>query len=1760
MQNLRETYTSDRLVAQLSPISALPLERHFFYENATHVLLASTDKSAQSYRVIRFTKNNETLKYELEATHDTYGEVVRRVDSLGRLQSAGAAYGVIGFFRFLRGYYIMLVTKRCRVGRIGPHVIYECRDTITLSLLRDQSTFGIGKRDDETKYVELMKSLNFGNFFYFSYTYDLTNTLQANMVHRPPQAKPSDLPHAESSDVKKEQESFNTRSESPNPNVRSESPTTSHTENESRSAAVELPHHRFHKRSGNSKQGFRANSDTGDRSYQNVAAAESAPGAHSPVEEREAPPVRTQFLWNEYLLEALQTSFPEKGKEVLYYDSVTEGTFMSESVAGPLSFGRGNAGGAGGLNATFAQSGYHMEDPLLPLIVHVIHGYVVHSRIQTCAGQISLTLIARKNKYYAGSRYLKRGVIDSGHVANHVEVEQIVSDNNSLCCAETKGKFSSFVQIRGSVPVHWYHPTSRAPQPPIRLSYYDPTYRATRKHFNLLIQDFGAPIFIINLLKRKEKKGRERLLNEEYEKAISTLTRHHRTTVNASQATTSDRNGSSFRSRRSSIRSEGGKTHSSSDAGKVDAGSARVTEEERSSAERLDEADGFCDAEIDLQSEDILCYRSFDLRNNTGQAWNTLTSLAESAIERTGVFWCTPNELQLQQGIVRTNCVDCVDRTNFAKTVIGLRVLGEQLAAIGLLQKSTDLAELPSVQNLFFKMYLETGDALAVQYGGSATVGVGGLVDRGRGWDRLMELQRLYNNILSDGEKQQAYNLFLGLYRPCPLHPPPPDEFHLPKYQPPRGAFASFFSSQPDPRRVIDIGDMESDQLLHARTIPPCKSPEDCDLWWRQAWVTFFRRYRPLPPQRLLKPQPSPSNSMTQISARQSQENLHVGQGSSAPPPDGTTSSLPQLDDAPFLATEDQTSENQEGALASSMHVRSSVVSRGTHEVESRESTGFDYTDTDVLGDDTQDTNPTQLYLSLAARHKLVSGIVTLIDSDEEGDDDIRTLKKVNVYRSKGSAQSGQGAEYRHYQESHAYLTAGRASPLLPADADVDETIDYPLGFRYGAKDGPELTFDLAQHRKELANHPYTEERRRLKGMSRERERDNFSFDISKRDIAPLLAVLIKMGPTDDWVDADLPRAMRLCNLSEGIIKEVEASGLTLKGFMFTPHSRGLALFKGNWEAVRWFLGVINQYNVMMKNVSERVEYKDFALDIKVEQEDASAVAAANDAIIEVRRHSCLDVNILTIEKIVTDWLTIMLDPEHGLPFSDRVRYVEGESLANTSVPTAQAVTTAVTGAQFINWVTANAKKLHLKLQFLEDEFQRAVEARGFLSTLIRGCLFHHVSTPSPTSLKGLVDPHHPLFASHNEHSLYRPFRLHERIILNADIPANKCDLLSLPSVIAESLANIAFQLFEEEMEQKVTRTAAMEELSHLSHLLQGVDLSLLTDVETQIAFWINVFNALHVQSWFHALAQPAMDFNIAERCYRYNIGEYNLSLMDIKHGILRGNRRSPRALLPRFLHGDPRLSLTIKYTSALRAKDIENKVLLALMDIYVTPQGASESETHYEPADAGSPLGAPGTSFWRLSSNPGGQGPSGSASGNPSPEEEEDGDDCEEELPTDDVPRTLTAAKPASLLGWILGGRQSSKEPPHLCMAMIPSQLEERLDLVESDFLAPLQTQADTVDPVVIRRFQNLVGLPEFGRTKEEVIRRLQLAARSKSKTASPSPVASPYRRRPRQTLSLTGTSGPPLSPSNARRLTGLGDTSSPQSPTVVVKSPRRR
>ncbi|KAH9626213.1 hypothetical protein KSS87_000092 [Heliosperma pusillum] len=359
--------------------------------------------------------------------------------------------------------------------------------------------------------------------------------------------------------------------------------------------------------------------------------------------------------------------------------------------------------------------------------VALIHGFFKQIKILECGRTVNVTLIARRSRHYAGTRYLKRGINEKGRAANDVETEQIIFEDVVGGCVS---EISSVVQIRGSIPLLWSQEISRLSIKPGIILKEDPNYEATRKHFNNLVDRYGNPIFILNLIKTKEKRPRESILHAEFMKAVATINRG-------------------------------------------------------------------------LDKESRLRFRTVDLTrlyNLKGPKVLTLLSkVAGNALAQTGFFYSTlppvtdskmssslshsitetedDNEyslsgtMRLQSGVLRTNCIDCLDRTNVAQYSFGLVALDHQLHAIGI-NPTTKQDPNDSYAKKLMGLYEAMGDTLAFQYGGSAAHNKIFSERKGH-WkaathsqEFFRTVQRYLSNVYMDPEKQDAINLFLGHFQP----------------------------------------------------------------------------------------------------------------------------------------------------------------------------------------------------------------------------------------------------------------------------------------------------------------------------------------------------------------------------------------------------------------------------------------------------------------------------------------------------------------------------------------------------------------------------------------------------------------------------------------------------------------------------------------------------------------------------------------------------------------------------------------------------------------------------------------------------------------------------------------------------------------------------------------------------------------------------------------------------------------------------------
>lgn len=82
---------------------------------------------------------------------------------------------------------------------------------------------------------------------------------------------------------------------------------------------------------------------------------------------------------------------------------------------------------------------------------------------------------------------------------------------------------------------------------------------------------------------------------------------------------------------------------------------------------------------------------------------------------------CSAPPIKIQSGVLRTSCVDCLDRTNVLQFFAGLNVFEQQLLALGILSGENCSIDLKSnLAKLLSGLYDRSGDELSHQYAGSA--------------------------------------------------------------------------------------------------------------------------------------------------------------------------------------------------------------------------------------------------------------------------------------------------------------------------------------------------------------------------------------------------------------------------------------------------------------------------------------------------------------------------------------------------------------------------------------------------------------------------------------------------------------------------------------------------------------------------------------------------------------------------------------------------------------------------------------------------------------------------------------------------------------------------------------------------------------------------------------------------------------------------------------------------------------------------------
>lgn len=305
-------------------------------------------------------------------------------------------------------------------------------------------------------------------------------------------------------------------------------------------------------------------------------------------------------------------------------------------------------------------------------LVSLVHGAFIQRKCSLFGRIVNLALIARRSRYFAGTRYLKRGISDSGKVANDVEIEQIVHEESVY-----EGTFSSYVQVRGSIPIYWTQETSvTVPKPPIVLSRIDSTYDATQKHFLDLYNRYSSPINVLDLTKQDERCEREMIVSHEFRCALKCINQG----IQSGDTNCKSRNMSSY-----STNCDEFQNITARDRPFPDSVPVRYCALDFSNVSKLREMNALESleriAKWTIWQTQVFCSRPRQLVApfSCHHEANAVMCPRSSA----SCFQGARTQYMHQHGVLRTNCIDCLDRTNAAQFAIGARALEKILAVTG---------------------------------------------------------------------------------------------------------------------------------------------------------------------------------------------------------------------------------------------------------------------------------------------------------------------------------------------------------------------------------------------------------------------------------------------------------------------------------------------------------------------------------------------------------------------------------------------------------------------------------------------------------------------------------------------------------------------------------------------------------------------------------------------------------------------------------------------------------------------------------------------------------------------------------------------------------------------------------------------------------------------------------------------------------------------------------------------------------------------
>jgi len=402
-------------------------------------------------------------------------------------------------------------------------------------------------------------------------------------------------------------------------------------------------------------------------------------------------------------------------------------------------------------------------------------------------------IVSRTSNKRAGTRYIMRGSDEKGFVANFVESEQFVYYD---------GIFSSFLQIRGSIPLIWTQQANLKYTPEIKfLTDKQKQQTAFDSHFEHVLKEYQNRITAVNLCKKTGQESRLSELYTSYVKGIQGVTYVHFDFHNECKNHDTTKLYTMFlpsvKDSMKSIKYFAARLHESREDSVwlPDDGKAFTTlgrsfstplltapwddeESNPSSTSGTTNSIGFDDDfGSSVTREPVAQPPKVSSGNNLldfGQDSVSVVSSTSSTPQVSalsldddpffgGVKTNNIQVYEMQNGVFRVNCIDCCDRTNYIETFIAKYIMMEMLYRMGITNSRDDkLEDFPTFEQQFRQTWLNNGDRVSILYSGTEALkfhkSATGLLN-----DGVNSVKRYFLNNFKDTEKQKAINLVLGL-------------------------------------------------------------------------------------------------------------------------------------------------------------------------------------------------------------------------------------------------------------------------------------------------------------------------------------------------------------------------------------------------------------------------------------------------------------------------------------------------------------------------------------------------------------------------------------------------------------------------------------------------------------------------------------------------------------------------------------------------------------------------------------------------------------------------------------------------------------------------------------------------------------------------------------------------------------------------------------------------------------------------------------